>query len=370
MMMEEIFQNNDYQSVREKAFFLRNLCIEDIEKHLLGFETQLSSHKINVRWVDNEESLSNMILQNLPNRSHNRVCFDIPFIPETLQNCGNIIRPVSAQDIENHTDEADNLIVQADFGVAENGNLVFIDKNSKNCFNTVSNLFVIFNIEQLIAHQSDLSLFLMLQNPDNSAFPKDLKIINHPFNRIVANSFQRSTETSYSTEEVNIFVFFYDNGASKIMEDSYLRQSLYCINCGRCLDVCPVAKAYDNSSPINLIKQNCFDQFNKTQSIFQHTSLCGNCQDVCPINLPLVDMLIYEMQLVNENNSYNRNKQLHNIFMKRSKMNKYNGLFFRYFFVKRFFGKNRILSNYFGNQKNTFFNITHTTKNKSTEKNE
>lgn len=363
--MEDLFQNNDYQSVKEKAHFLRDAYIEDIEKNLLGFETQLSAHKINVRWVDNESVLSNMILDLLPSRSHNRVCFDMPYIPNLLQNCGNIIHNVSLADIENHNEEAENLIIQADFGVVENGSLVFVNKSSKNCFNAVNNVFVILNIDQLVVKEKDLLLFLTLQSHEEHLFPHDIKIISQPFKKIISNPFQTSTEASYSSEDVNIFVFLYDNGVSKIMEDSFLRQSLYCINCGKCLDVCPVAKAFDNNSPIDLIKQNCFDQFNRTQSLFQHTSLCGNCQDVCPVNIPLVDMLIYEMQMINELNSYSRNKQLHSIFMKRSKMNKYNGFFLRYYFIKRFFGKNRWLSNYFNNQKETFFNITRNTKNKT-----
>jgi len=120
-------------------------------------------------------------------------------------------------------------------------------------------------------------------------------------------------------------------------------------------------------SPIELIKTNCVEIPSKRSAIFQQTTLCGNCQDVCPMNIPMTDMLIYEMNLVNGMNNYSRNKQLNTILSKRSKLNQFNKPLFRYVFVKRFFGKSKMLYNYFKNQNNIFYNIVRNNPEQSDE---
>jgi L-lactate dehydrogenase complex protein LldF len=138
-----------------------------------------------------------------------------------------------------------------------------------------------------------------------------------------------------------------------------MKESLYCIQCGRCLDVCPVASACENIAPIQLIKMNCLDKYNASQHLFSHTTLCGSCEMVCPVNIPLVRLMFSEMQASNIVVKPSRSKQLYSLFSKRSKLNKLNHSFFRYFFVKRFFGQNKLLCRYFQSQNADFFNVTY-----------
>lgn len=363
--MSENLQSEFSQDLRDRAHYLRYSVIEGLETHLLALETKLVDHKLNVRWAQDEESLCNNIVELLPHQQYNRVCFDLPYIPEAFKQVSdNVVNLVSVDSLANHDIEADVLVVNADFAVAENGSLVFINKASKDCFNLVSSLIVVVNIDQLIVSSSDLSLFLKMKSNNGEEFPKDVKIITQTFEKLIVDTFQSSQELGYSTENVEISVILYENNVSGILEDFSLRQSLYCINCGRCLEVCPVAKLSSHLSPIEVVKQNCFDKFNRTQSIFQQTTLCGNCAQVCPVGVPITDMLIYEMNLVNGNVSYNKSKKLYSIFSKRGKLNKFNGPFFRYFFVKKFFGKNKMLQNYFLNQKDSFYNVTRNTPDK------
>ena len=157
---------------------------------------------------------------------------------------------------------------------------------------------------------------------------------------------------------MNITIILNLNGIEEILYSELLKESLYCINCGRCLEVCPVAAANDNLSPIELIKMNGLDKYNQTQHIFSHTTLCGACECVCPVNIPLVKLMLNEMQASNISVKPSRSKQLYSLFSKRNKINKINKPFFRYFFVKRFFGQNKVLSHYFLNQNADFFNIS------------
>jgi electron transport complex protein RnfC len=145
-------------------------------------------------------------------------------------------------------------------------------------------------------------------------------------------------------------------------EQAWIPEETACINCGRCLEVCPAANATLNEeerfSPIELVKLNSLDSYNRTQHLFSHTTLCGACDCVCPVKIPLVKLLLFEMQVSNTVSKNSRAKQLFNIFRKRGNLNKFNNSFFRFFFVKRFLGKNKSLSRYFSGQNGDFFNIT------------
>lgn len=347
------------QDMRDRAFSLRYSFIESLETHLLALESNLIDHKVNVRWAQDETALCDSIVELLPGKQYNSACFDVANVPELLSTYENVINPVSVEAVVNHDQETETLIVESDFAIAENGSLVFVNRKSSDCFNLVRNVIVIVNIDQIIVSQSDLSLFLRLKSGNaSSVFPSDVKILNKPYKKIVSDLFLSSQSVGYTEEDVTVSVILYDNNITDILQDANLRQSLYCIHCDRCATVCPVMKVNNGISPIDLVKKNCFDQFNKTQSIFQQTSLCGNCQEVCPINIPLVDLLIYEMNLVSENTSYNKTKSFFSILSKRSKINKKNSPFWRYFFLKRFYSKNKMLLNYLLNQKEQFYNIT------------
>jgi len=350
------------QDMRDRAFYLRYSFIESLETHLLALESNLIDHKVNVRWAQDEEALCNSIVELLPGKQYNTVCFDtpsVPNLPELLASYENVVNPVSMESVVHHDQETETLIVDSDFAVAENGSLIFVDRKSSDCFNLIRNVIVIVNIDQVIVSESDLSLFLHLKNGDSKvSFPHDVKILSKSYNKIVSDLFMSSDSIGYSEEPVTVSVILYDNSVTDILQDASLRQSLYCINCGKCAQVCPVLKASNGLSPIQLVKKNCFDQYNKTQSIFEQTSLCGNCQEVCPVGIPLVDLLIYEMNLVGENTNYNKTKSFFSILSKRSKINKKNSLFLRYFFLKRFFSKNKMLMNYLLNQKDQFYNIS------------
>lgn len=347
------------QDMRDRAFALRHSFVLGLETHLLALESNLIDHKVNVRWAQDESTLCDSIVELLPGKQYNSVCFDMAKVPELLSTYENVINTVSLEAVSNHDQETETLIVESDFAIAENGSLVFVNRKSNECFNLVRNIIVIVNIDQIIVNQSDLSLFLRLKNGNNStSFPSDVKILNKSYNKIVSDLFMSSNSVGYSEEKVTVSVILYDNNVTDILQDGSLRQSLYCIHCGRCANVCPVMKTNSGVSPIDLVKKNCFDQFIKSQSIFEQTSLCGNCQEVCPVNIPLVDLLIYEMNLAGENTNYNKTKNFFSILSKRNKINKKNSPFLRYFFLKRFFSKNKMVLNYLLNQKDQFYNIT------------
>jgi len=352
--------HNDLQFLRTRANFIRYSFIEEIEKHLLAFESRLSSKNIKVRWISEESELVDFICKSVSKSNYNKVCFDIPKVSDVFFERRNFIKEISVDSLEQNKETAENLVIQADFGVVENGAVVLIDKQSKNCFNNLEKIFIILNINDLVVRQSDLEILLYLKKGiNNLSFFDDIKIISSSPSRIVNKNIQISGETSYISEKMEVFVLLYDNGITEILEDNLLRETLYCINCGKCKKVCPVYQKTSDFSPIELIKYHCKVENKRTPKLFENTTLCGNCNEVCPVQIGFTQLITNQMQnLSGRKSNHEKNVDLFRVFSKRSKMNKISSRFRRYFFVKKYFGKNKKLTNYFLNCKRDFFNAT------------
>jgi L-lactate dehydrogenase complex protein LldF len=91
-----------------------------------------------------------------------------------------------------------------------------------------------------------------------------------------------------------------DNGRSKILADEVARDTLHCIRCSRCLNVCPVYQrtgghAYDSmyQGPIGAILTPQLEGLEKAGSLPYASSLCGACQEACPVRIPIPDILVH-----------------------------------------------------------------------------
>jgi len=350
--------NSDLQFLKTRANFIRFSYIEEMEKHLLAFESRLSSKNINVRWMSEETELVDFICKSLSKSNFNKVCFDIPKISDQFFEKKNFIKKISIDSFEKNNDTAENLVIQADFGIVENGSVVFINKLSKNCFNNLEKIFIILNINDLVVRQSDLEILLYLQKlVDNNNY-EDIKILSSPPSRIITKKFQLSNEDNYSLEKIEVFILLYNNEITEILEDNMLRETLYCINCGKCKEVCPVYKQTKEFSPIELIKYHCKEENKRMSRLFENTTLCGNCNEVCPVQINFTQLIINQMQgFAKRSKNHEKNIDLFKVFLKRSKMNKLNSKIRRYFFAKKYFGKNKKLATYFTGCKEDFFNI-------------
>jgi len=346
--------DNDF--VRTRANFIRHSFIEEMEKHLLAFESVVTSHNIKVQWIIDENSLVDAVFSLFPKQHYNRVCFDYKRVPEILLNSSPTLQLVTIEDFE--SDSADFLFIHADYGIVENGSIVFIDKKSTNAFNKVTNLIVLLDIDKLLIKQSDLETILMIKQEKGIVMPQDIKVMTNPFQHVTVEPFMATSEDNSKKEDINVTLFLYDNGITKILENSVLREALYCIDCGKCSKVCPVYQSNHKQSPIELIRSNCFEENLKNQNIFGGTTLCGNCNEVCPVQIPLTDLLVEEMEIANTLTSMEKTIDLVKTFSKRSRLNKVNGTIRRYFFVRKYFGKNKKLAAYYKNQKEPFFNIS------------
>ena len=96
-----------------------------------------------------------------------------------------------------------------------------------------------------------------------------------------------------------MYVILLDNGRTDLLSDIEFRESLYCIRCGACLNVCPVYKkigghTYNTTytGPIGSVISPHYNGMKEFNHLSFASSLCGGCSDVCPVSINLHELLM------------------------------------------------------------------------------
>jgi L-lactate dehydrogenase complex protein LldF len=186
---------------------------------------------------------------------------------------------------------ADMGISGANFVIAESGAVVLIE-NEGNIRLTTSLPRVhvaLAGIEKLIPRAADLAVFLKLLGRSGSG--------------------QRLTSyTSFLAGprregEINgpekFYLLLLDNGRTRVLADAEKRETLYCIRCGACSNVCPVFRRIGGhsypgtySGPIGAILTPQFQGVSYEPDLPFASSLCGACAEVCPVKIDIPKMLL------------------------------------------------------------------------------
>ena len=95
-----------------------------------------------------------------------------------------------------------------------------------------------------------------------------------------------------------MYVVILDNGRSQIYQDTFLRQALKCIRCGRCGTACPIyltAGAYPYGwcypGPMGTILSPLLLGLDDTYHVYEACTLCGGCESVCPAGIKHVELI-------------------------------------------------------------------------------
>ena len=345
--------------LKKRVNFSRYSFFEEMEKHLLAFESCFLSKGQSIVWNSDEKALENNIVKMLPNQNYNKVCFSNEKLGEPFAKYNNFIKRISTESFQNSHDLVDVLVLEADFGIVENGSIVIINQPEIHHFNKINYLFIVLDISKIVVKYSDFENILYLKEKNGNKV-NNIKIINSSFYRHEKEQFEYNENQIIERKDIKLKIFLYDNKISDILENINLRESLYCIRCGKCAKVCPVYQYSQELTPIDLIKSNIEEENIKKQNIFKHTTLCGNCDEVCPVLISMTDILVKEMEKSFLKTSQDRQQDYTRLFLKRSRVNKLNNKIRRFFFIKRYFGKNKKLYQYFIEQKEPFFNISKT----------
>jgi L-lactate dehydrogenase complex protein LldF len=207
------------------------------------------------------------------------------------------ITQVARQKLRQNFVEAQIGITGANFLIADTG-AVCVSENEGNARLSISfpkTHIVIAGIEKMLPALSDLNLFWPLLSTFGTG--QALTV----YNSVITGP--RQPHEPDGPEDM--YVILLDNGRTRILADPLMRESLYCIRCGACLNACPVYKnigghAYGTtySGPIGAVITPHLKGMEAYKHLSYASSLCGNCTEVCPVQIKL-----HELLLVNRNES-------------------------------------------------------------------
>jgi L-lactate dehydrogenase complex protein LldF len=177
---------------------------------------------------------------------------------------------------------ADVGISGVNFGVAEEGAICIVsNEGNARMVTTLPPVHIaLMGMERLVRNLDDLAVMLSLLA--RSATGQKLSV----YTQLVRSPFPNQQR----------HIILLDNGRAKI-RNSPLKESLYCIRCGSCLNACPVFRelgghAYNStySGPIgSVISAGFFGP--DFVPLAQASSLCGACKDACPVDIDLPKLL-------------------------------------------------------------------------------
>ncbi len=186
---------------------------------------------------------------------------------------------------------ADIGISGANFLVADSGAVVLVENEGNARLTTTAPKIhiAVAGIEKIIPRAQDLGVFLKLLGRSATGQPLTVytSFLSGP---------KRKNEIDGPDE---FYLVLLDNGRTKVLADEAKRQSLYCIRCGACLNICPVYRKIGGhsfpwaySGPIGAIISPQFLGIDHTPKLPFASSLCGACADVCPVKIDIPQVLL------------------------------------------------------------------------------
>ena len=182
--------------------------------------------------------------------------------------------------------DADVGITGANFLVAETGQ-ISITENEGNARLTAALPRVhiaISGIEKVVERLDDLSVLLPMLATAGAGQPMTC------YNTLYAGP-RRDGETD-GPEAMHLVLL--DNQRSAILADPEQRDSLHCIRCGACLNVCPIFKnvggfTYGTTyqGPIGSVITPHLRGLADWNHLSGASSLCGACTDACPVRIDI-----------------------------------------------------------------------------------
>lgn len=177
----------------------------------------------------------------------------------------------------------------ANFAVAETGTIAVVESegNGRMCLTLPPLLVTVMGIEKVIPIWRDLEVFLQLL-PRSSTGER-----MNPYTSLWTGVTQGD-----GPQEFHLVLL--DNGRIHVLADTVGRQTLNCIRCSACLNICPVysrtgGHAYSSvyPGPIGAILTPQLLGIEQASSLPYASTLCGACYEVCPVKINIPEVLLH-----------------------------------------------------------------------------
>jgi L-lactate dehydrogenase complex protein LldF len=180
----------------------------------------------------------------------------------------------------------------ANFAVAETG-MISITENEGNARLTAAlpkTMVTLMGIEKVVPRLEDLALFLPMLATMGTG--QSLTCYNSLYGG------PRQPDEPDGPEEYHVILL--DNRRTELLADAEQRDSLHCIRCGACLNVCPIFKNVGGhtygttySGPIGSVLTPHLRGLQEWKHLSFASSLCGACTETCPVKINLHHHLLH-----------------------------------------------------------------------------
>ncbi|MFB3818054.1 MAG: lactate utilization protein B [Candidatus Methylomirabilales bacterium] len=187
---------------------------------------------------------------------------------------------------------ADLGITGGNFLVAETGTMVTVtnEGNGRMCSTVPPVHVAVLGIDKVVPDWESLSVLLKLLA--RSATGQKLSC----YTQFISGPPRAPEETGPQA----VHLILLDNGRTRILRTPECRETLLCIRCGACLNVCPVYNSvggytygYPISGPTGAIFATQILGGQAAGGLPFASTLCGACNDICPVKIPITQILLY-----------------------------------------------------------------------------
>ncbi len=177
----------------------------------------------------------------------------------------------------------------ANFAIAETGTTCVVESegNGRMCLTLPQTLITVMGIEKVLPSFQDLAVFLQLL-PRSSTGER-----MNPY-----TSLWTGVTSGDGPQAFHLVLL--DNGRTRVLADDVGRQTLHCIRCSACLNICPVysrtgGHAYGSvyPGPIGAILTPQMVGVEHARTLPYASTLCGACYEVCPVKINIPEVLLH-----------------------------------------------------------------------------
>ena len=177
----------------------------------------------------------------------------------------------------------------ANFAIADSGTISVVESegNGRMCLTLPKVLITLMGIEKVLPTWQDFEVFLQTLPRSSTAERMN------PY-----TSFWTGVHEGDGPQEFHLVLL--NNNRTEVLKDEVGRQTLNCIRCSACLNVCPVYErtgghAYHSvyPGPIGAILTPQLKSIENASSLPYASSLCGACYEVCPVKINIPEVLVH-----------------------------------------------------------------------------
>ena len=382
-------RSNYYSNIeleKQRAFNIRSKAFKKLDKLLVDFDTKFTNNGGNLLWANDSDEARKMIYDILNQNRVKKIVktksttleeidlisyLEMKKIKVTDTNIGDFIcatfnekpynfkssaahktteqiadlyaskfgikegcnaRQLTAftkNTLRNDIYQPEALVTGANFLVSNTGTIV-LTENEGNILKSSTFApihIVVAGIDKMISSMDELGVLLPLSSLYDS-------------NNNVSSLYSFVSKPLTNNGEVQkLYLILLNNNRINILSKDKQRNILSCIQCGACLDVCPIyntigGHTYNeyNPGPVGSISLPLLKDIEDTSHFCSLCTLCGRCSEVCPVNIPLKDLFIENRKdLIKLDKSLIGEKNFFNILMKkmtsRKNLDKYGSSF-------------------------------------------